>query len=213
MTIHHEGQALTLDARKALFWHERSTLLLADLHLGKGSHFNRAGLAVPVGVQVDNFSRLQELLEEYSPERVLFLGDLFHSVLNDTVETFAVFLSTHPEVSFELVLGNHDILPDALYDNSILTVHRPPYEDPPFVHTHYPLPEPHPELYNFYGHIHPGVQLAGAGREVIKLPCFHFAHRQAALPAFGAFTGLAIVRPGPLDRTFVIAEGEVLEVG
>lgn len=187
-------------------------LLLADLHLGKGEHFNRAGIAVPTGVQVDNFSRLQELLEEYTPARVLFLGDLFHSVMNDTVETFAVFLSTHPDVSFELVLGNHDILPEALYDNSILTVHNPPYEVAPFILTHYPLPEPHPELYNFYGHIHPGAALAGAGKEYIKLPCFHFAYQQAALPAFGAFTGLAIVKPGPLDRVFVVAEGEVLEV-
>jgi len=61
LTITHLRQTLTLDARKAIFWREESILLLADLHLGKGEHFNRAGIAVPTGVQVDNFSRLQEL--------------------------------------------------------------------------------------------------------------------------------------------------------
>lgn len=213
MTIDHLEQTLTLDANRAIFWHEKSTLLIADLHLGKQAHFSRAGLAVPSGVQVDNFSRLQELLDEYDPERVLFLGDLFHSELNSTVETFVVFLSTHPGISFELVLGNHDILPEALYDNSQMAIHHPPFHDAPFSFTHYPLEEPHPELYNFYGHIHPGVALYGPGKEYIKLPCFHFAHKQAVLPAFGAFTGLAVVKPGALDRAFVIVEGEVMEVG
>ena len=212
MTFTHKEQTLSLHAHRAIYWHEKATLLIADLHLGKGEHFRRAGIAVPGGVQVDNFSRLQELLEEYNPVRILFLGDLFHSELNNTVETFAIFLSTHPDVSFELVMGNHDILPEALYDNSQLVIHQPPYHEAPFSFTHYPLEEPHPELYNFYGHIHPGAALYGAGKEYVKLPCFHFANKQAALPAFGAFTGLAIVKPGPLDRVFVIAEGEVFEV-
>lgn len=212
MTITHFAQTLTLHPHRAIFWHETSTLLIADLHLGKGEHFRRNGLAVPGGVQTDNFGRLQELLEEFEPARVLFLGDLFHSNLNDTVETFLLFLSTHPEVSFELVLGNHDILPAALYANSPLVVHQPPYEEAPFSFTHYPLEKPHPDLYNFYGHIHPGVALSGAGKEYLKLPCFHFAQRQAVLPAFGAFTGLAIVKPAASDRVFVIAEGEVLNV-
>ena len=169
-------------------------------------------MAVPRGVQDDNFTRLQELLEDFAPDRVLFLGDLFHSHLNDTVETFAVFLSTHPEVSFELVLGNHDILPEALYHNSQLVIHQPPLRESPFIFTHYPLEEPDLELYNFYGHLHPGVQLRGAGKEYLKLPCFSFGKAQAVLPAFGAFTGLSVVKPQLEDRVYVVAEGEVLVV-
>jgi len=212
MTITHKQQTLHLHPDKAIFWEDRSTLLLADLHLGKGEHFSRHGIAVPSGVQVDNFSRLQDLLDEFEPKRVLFLGDLFHSTLNDTMETFAIFLSTFPDVSFELVMGNHDILPQALYDNSLLVIHYPPFRDSPFMFTHYPLDKPDGELYNFYGHIHPGVLLRGAGRQSLRLPCFHFGPEQAVLPAFGAFTGLAIVRPEAGDLVFVIAEGEVLEV-
>lgn len=205
-------QTLLLHPAKAIFWQERATLLIADLHLGKGEHFSKNGMAVPRGVQDDNFSRLQELLEEYDPARVLFLGDLFHSQLNDTVKTFALFLSTHPQVSFELVMGNHDILPAELYDNTQMVIHQPPLREPPFIFTHYPLEEADPALYNFYGHLHPGVQLQGSGKTYIKLPCFHFGRYQAVLPAFGAFTGLAIVKPLPEDRVFVIADEEVLEV-
>ena len=187
-------------------------MLLADLHLGKGEHFSRNGMAVPQGVQDDNFSRLQELLEEFEPDRVLFLGDLFHSHLNDTVETFAVFISTHPEVSFALVMGNHDILPQALYNNSQLAIHQPPLRESPFIFTHFPLAVPDPDFYNFYGHLHPGVKLRGSGKEYLKLPCFHFGPSQAVLPAFGAFTGLALVKPRREDRVFVVVEDEVLEV-
>lgn len=212
MIIQHSGQTLHLHPAKAIFWEERSTLLLADLHLGKGEHFRRNGIAVPRGVQNDNFTRLQSLLDDFEPDRVLFLGDLFHSKLNDAVKTFALFISTHPGVSFELVLGNHDILPPELYDNSQMVVHQPPLEEAPFIFTHYPLEKAHNALYNFYGHLHPGVQLHGAGKAYLKLPCFHFDPVQAVLPAFGAFTGLAIVKPKQEDRVFVIAEGELLEV-
>ncbi len=212
MTITLKNQTFLLLPAKAIFWQETATLILADLHLGKGEHFRRNGLAVPRGVQDDNFSRLQELLEEFEPKRVLFLGDLFHSHLNSTVETFAIFLSTHPAVSFELVKGNHDILPPALYDNSQMVIHEPPLTEPPFIFTHYPLEVPDTRLYNLYGHLHPGVQLQGAGKERLKLPCFHFGKTQAVLPAFGAFTGLAVIRPLSDDRVFVVAEDVVLEV-
>ena len=32
------------------------------------------------------------------------------------------------------------------------------------------------------------------------------------LPAFGSFTGMGMVDPGPADRAFVVADGEVIEV-
>lgn len=212
MTITLRHQTLDLHSAKAIFWRETSTLLLADLHLGKGEHFRRNGMAVPRGVEDDNFTRFQELLDEFEPNRVLFLGDLFHSQLNNTVETFAVFLSTHPNVSFELVMGNHDVLPATLYENTQMKIHQPPLREPPFIFTHYPLPAPDTSLYNLYGHLHPGVRLRGAGKEAWKLPCFHFGVAQAVLPAFGAFTGLALISPLPDDRVFVIAEGTVIEV-
>jgi hypothetical protein len=54
--------------------------------------------------------------------------------------------------------------------------------------------------------------LVGRGLQRETLPCFLIGRRGAIIPAFGSFTGLAAVQPGPEDRAFVVAADEVLEV-
>ncbi|NNM27435.1 MAG: ligase-associated DNA damage response endonuclease PdeM [Phycisphaerales bacterium] len=63
------------------------------------------------------------------------------------------------------------------------------------------------------GHLHPGVRLhdIDAGGGSLRCPCFVFGPRRALLPAFGSFTGLAIVRPRVDDRIFAVGP-EVVEV-
>jgi len=81
----------------------------------------------------------------------------------------------------------------------------------PFVFNH----EPGPSRggYALSGHIHPAVRLSGAGEDSLRLPCFWFGRRYGVLPAFGAFTGSAEVRPRAGDQVYVIADDEVLAVG
>ena len=62
------------------------------------------------------------------------------------------------------------------------------------------------------GHLHPGIDLIGPGRQRLYLPCFHLSARGLILPAFGDFTGMAPVTPGRGDRIFAIAGSEVVEV-
>ena len=211
-TIQLENQTLHLHPQRGIFWEEKKILFLADLHLGKAAHFRRRGIAAPSTLSLENFSNLEKLLDAFQPERVLFLGDLFHSSLNNVWEKFAQFLADYPEISFELVKGNHDILPQAVYENSVMKIHLPPMIIEPFIFSHYPLEPEELEYYNFYGHLHPGVLLEGLGRQMMKLPCFFFGKKQAVLPAFGAFTGLAMMRPKKGDKVFVIAENEVIEM-
>ena len=61
--------------------------------------------------------------------------------------------------------------------------------------------------------LHPSVTLRGAGRQRKRLPCFHFGARVGLLPAFGDFTGTADVAVLPGDRVYVVAGGDVLEIG
>jgi hypothetical protein len=61
-------------------------------------------------------------------------------------------------------------------------------------------------------YVHPGVFLRGRGRQGKKVPCFFFGEYGGILPAFGAFTGSAILRARNGDRVFVVAGEEVLEV-
>jgi len=212
MKISYKEQTLHLHSLRGIFWEEQQILFLADLHLGKAAHFRKSGLAAPAAILKSNFSNLNNLLTFFNPVKVLFLGDLFHSSLNSVWEKFETFLSNFPDISFELVKGNHDILPDKIYEKSVMKIHEPPLIIEPFIFSHYPLEEFDVKLYNFYGHLHPGVLLEGFGGQNIKLPCFHFGNRQAVLPAFGTFTGLALQATKKGDRVFVIAEEEVLEV-
>lgn len=212
MRINFQGQGLQLHAHKAIYWEEAQSLLIADLHLGKVAHFRKNGLAAPASAAQVNYERLADLIQQFSPQRVLFLGDLFHSRLNYSWEQFCRFLLDFPSISFELIKGNHDILPEAIYQSSALAIHPETLTIPPFILSHYPLEEVPAGLYNFYGHLHPGVVLEGLGKQRLKLPCFHFGAQQGVLPAFGVFTGLSLVRPQADDRVFVVAENEVLEV-
>ena len=77
--------------------------------------------------------------------------------------------------------------------------------------THEPMEEPSEEYYNLAGHIHPGAQLLGKGRQALTLPCFYFGKRQGILPAFGSFTGFVKIPVMKEDRVFVIAEGKIIQ--
>ena len=95
-----------------------------------------------------------------------------------------------------------------------MQIHPEPYEQGPFILTHHPLKEEEvPEgLYNLCGHIHPAVYLRGRGKQGMKLPCFHFTTKQGVLPAFGEFTGTAIMRTKKKDQVFVVSGEKVIEM-
>ena len=44
----------------------------------------------------------------------------------------------------------------------------------------------------------------------MTLPCFYFGRDYALLPAFGEFTGTAVVRPRAGEGVFVLAGDEVV---
>lgn len=212
MTINFLDQTLHLHPFRAILWEEADALLIADLHLGKAAHFRKNGLAAPAVILHKNLANLKILIDTFAPQRVIFLGDLFHSTVNHVWQRFVAFMQEYRDVQFDLVQGNHDILPAELYAEAQLQVYTEPLVITPFVFSHYPLEEVPVGLYNFYGHIHPGVKLRGYGGQALRLPCFHFGSRQAVMPAFGAFTGLAMVNPRKGDQVFVIGEGKIFAI-
>lgn len=207
------GQNLQLHPFGGVYWLETQTLLLADLHLGKAQHFRKAGIPVPLGVSDANLDKLTSLLLDFQPLRVLFLGDLFHSEYNRQWQDFCELLEQFPSISFELIQGNHDILDASFYEQAGLKLHVEGLEVGPFWLTHHPEENYTKEgLYNLAGHLHPGIRLRGRGRQRLRLPCFFFGPNQGLLPAFGEFTGLALLQAGPNDRVFAIAENEVIPI-
>ena len=197
---------------RALYLPEFKTLVLADLHFGKVNHFRRAGLPVPPAAMTRNAERLIELLQRLQPARTIFLGDLFHSAYNDDWEVIGQIVRHFPGCAFDLVQGNHDILSDQQYIRQGIrvlqqeTIAR-------LLLTHEPLPagQVPAGMVNVAGHIHPAARLVGKGRQSLTMPCFWLSANQLVLPAFGTFTGLAVIQPQENDSVFIIVENRILE--
>ncbi len=198
---------------KALFWKEQSTLLLADFHLGKASHFRKHGIAVPQQVMFSNNAKFVKLIKSFSTKKVIFLGDLFHSDHNEEWERFGSLLLGLNKIKFELVSGNHDIMDLQEYKKFGIEVFKEPYEKSSILLSHHPMENIPNNMYNLAGHIHPGVRLRGKAHQSLRLPCFYFSDQQGLLPAFGKFTGTAIIRPKTNDKVFApVSEDEVISL-
>ena len=203
---------LLLHPLKAIYLKDQHTLLIADLHLGKARHFRKAGFPVPQAVGDANFDKLISLFLEFKPTRVIFLGDLFHSDFNAEWPSFVDLMGRFPNIQFELVRGNHDILSADLYQEAQMKVHQDQFIIGRLLLTHEPLEEIPECFYNLAGHIHPCVHLSGGGRQRMRLACFHFGKNAGLLPAFGEFTGMAKIEVKKTDRVFVIGEDRVIPV-
>jgi DNA ligase-associated metallophosphoesterase len=200
-------------SEKALYWPSEKILLVADLHLGKVNHYRKAGYPVPTKANDENTAILIDMLNRYKPERMIFLGDLFHSHYNEEWEVLGQVIRHFKSTSFELVMGNHDIMSTLQYDRHEVKVHAEELLIGSLLLTHEPVEQPSPDVYTLAGHIHPGAQLFGKGRQALLLPCFYFGKHQGILPAFGSFTGLYPVKTVRGDQVFVIADREVIQVG
>jgi DNA ligase-associated metallophosphoesterase len=185
------------------------TLIVADLHLGKAAHFRKSGIAISTQVHLDDLNRLNILLGHYRPSRVLFLGDLFHSSLNGEWKAFLDWRTRHSHINMTLVAGNHDILPAHSY--KALEVEQQPLTWGPYIFSHAPMQHIAQEgLYNICGHIHPKVRLRASARQHLAVDCFYMNTDQALLPAFGIFTGGALVQKLPTAQVFAICDEEII---
>lgn len=210
MQIEIQGELVALLPQKAIWLKNQSVVLLADLHFGKINHFRKSGIPVPPKANDKNTDLLISVLQTTKPERVIFLGDLFHSHYNEEWEVLGQVRRHFVNCSFELVLGNHDILSALQYERNNLQLHVGEYRLGNFLLSHEPLQNIPADTYNLAGHIHPAVRLRGTGRQSVTLPCFYFGKQQGILPAFGSFTGTARIVPKKDDRIFVIAENKVI---
>ncbi|THD69061.1 ligase-associated DNA damage response endonuclease PdeM [Robertkochia marina] len=192
----------------AAFWKDRSMLLVADVHLGKTAHFRKNGMAVPEQAMYKAYEKLDELCAHYEPETLCFLGDLFHSYINNEWKLFQSWVRT-AKTNLVLITGNHDIIPEHKLEKLNIEI-KDEWELEEFLLTHEPTD--HPELFNLCGHIHPGIRLKGPAKQTLKLPCFFQKEHQLILPAFGEFTGKYVMTPTKEDKVFAVTPEEVLLV-
>lgn len=211
MEIEIRTHHFVLLPQKAIYWKEEETLLVSDLHVGKITHFRKEGIAVPRAATEANFRRLDEILKHCPIRRMLILGDVFHNRYNKEWDTFRIWRAGHPDLEVILVAGNHDVLPETLYNASRIRLIKHTYNENGFAFVHKPAASG-VDTFTFSGHIHPVHFLRGKGRQGVRFPCFVVDPLQAVLPSFGVFTGGYEMLKKPERKIFVIAGREVLEV-
>lgn len=179
------GKALVADASGALYWPGERTLVVADLHLEKGSSFAARGIMLPPYDTRQTLQRLAEVIDRFEPRQVIALGDSLHdqSAAERIDATNLDMLSILQEDREWIWLtGNHDpvIAPkfggrvaDQLVIGGIRLTHIPGQGRM--------VPE-------IAGHMHPAARLSLYGH-TIRRPCFVGNSRRLLLPAFGTFTG------------------------
>ena len=136
--------------QKAIFWRAQSTLLLSDLHLGKINHFRKAGIPVPSKANDHNLEILIDLIRACKPERIVCLGDLFHSHYNAEWEVFGEVVKHFSDIRFDLVVGNHDIMGRYQYKRKGIALHDA-LRIGDFLLTHHPLDQVPDGTYNIAG--------------------------------------------------------------
>jgi DNA ligase-associated metallophosphoesterase len=208
MEIVIKNHCFTLLPEKCLLHKDYDILFLADLHIGKTNHFRKAGIAVPSSVINAEVRQLINIIDKYNSKQIVFLGDLFHSTYNVSVELIKQVLDNEVDKTFTLVEGNHDIMRKSIYENlGIEVVESILMGEILFTHDAVET-----EFYNIHGHIHPGYLLSGKGMQKLRLPCFYFGKQKGILPAFGVFTGLYDVERKDEEEIYVIGDGKIFKI-
>jgi DNA ligase-associated metallophosphoesterase len=207
------NNSFLLSAGRCIFWEEEKALILSDLHFGKTGHFRKNGIAVPQTIFKEDMQRLTAQVQYFKAEQLIIVGDLFHSHANKEMELFLKWRNDFPQLSIQLVIGNHDILEEDWYDKADITCIKHQLQTGPFIFTHDKAEcNSVDDCYIFSGHIHPAVAIFGNAKQALKFPCFYFTKTYGVLPAFGRFTGMHTINQAKGDTVFALVENKILKL-
>jgi DNA ligase-associated metallophosphoesterase len=186
---------LTVDASGALFIQDARTLIVADLHLEKGSSFARRGQMLPPYDTRATLMRLEAVLAARDTRTVIALGDSFHDEDGAgrlPAEDARLLGWLQRGRTWVWISGNHDPKADArcggeAADSLMLGGVTLRHE-----------PDAASSAFEIAGHLHPVARLMWKATSV-RARCFASDVSRVVLPAFGAYAGGLNV----LDAAFV----------
>ena len=177
--------AFVADASGALFEESERILVVADLHLEKGSSLARRGRLLPPYDSRETLARLSAVLRRFRPRIFISLGDALHD--GDAMTRIGAADRAALEDSLAgseriWVTGNHDpVTPGGLGGMSLselamsgITLRHEPSTDS--------------DAAEIAGHLHPAAKLRRHGRAV-RRRCFVSNGTRCVMPAFGAYAG------------------------
>ncbi|MDC3040965.1 ligase-associated DNA damage response endonuclease PdeM [Prochlorococcus sp. AH-736-B08] len=194
---------------RALLLPETKELLICDIHLGKADYFQQNGIPLTNNSDKNNFARIKKIVKKYSPEKLIILGDLFHSkysidkTLQKKVEDLPELLKTN----VELVRGNHD---EGCKIKNLKIFDIKKTKNITF--SHEPINLKDNKTLNICGHYHPKLYLKSNG-DRLSFSCFAMDTNDNIfyLPAFGDLTG-----GYPCKKSFkkwaIVSEEEIIEI-
>lgn len=186
-------------------------MIISDVHFGKTGHFRKSGIGVPQSVYKEDLQRLVSLLDYFKPQRLIVVGDFFHSDANLELELFKRWRNDFSHLQVDLVKGNHDILKEHWYHEVEIIVHKKDLRINGFLFCHEQC-ECDDNGYLFCGHIHPGVIINGMGKQSLRFPCFYFTEDHCILPAFSKFTGSVNMHASKNENIYAIVENSLLKI-
>lgn len=175
---------------RALYWPREGALLVADLHLEKGSFFARHGQMVPPYDSRETLERLALAMRETGARRVYCLGDSFHDAegtLRLDPHAAGMLAALMRVADWVWITGNHDaamhdamggVLAEELVVGGIALRHEA---------------RPGEMGAELSGHFHPRVAVAARGKRIVRSCAVRSVNPagkdRMILPAFGALTG------------------------
>lgn len=179
------GKAFLADVSGALYWPAERALIVADLHLEKGSAAAASGRMLPPYDTRETLRRIAEAIDRYEPETVISLGDGLHdpgAAERMSAEDLESLAMLQQACEWIWVTGNHD--PEIAarlggYVTGDITVEGVTLRHAPTVGR---------ATHEIAGHLHPAARISLYGH-VLRRACFVGNGLRLVLPAFGAFTG------------------------
>lgn len=173
------------DPSGALFHDEERILLVADLHLEKGSSFARRGMLLPPYDTGATLTALADVVARYAPRLVVALGDSFHDchaadrLTQADRDRLAVLQRGR---DWLWLTGNHDPLPPHNLAGSVAAE----WSLGPLVLRHEPKADA--GTGEIAGHLHPVARVLGTSG-ITRRRCFVSDGLRCIMPAFGAYAG------------------------
>lgn len=187
LTLELAGVQALLRPAGALWLEAEGALVVADLHLEKGSSYAARGQLLPPFDTRETLARLEAEVEALAPRLLVFLGDTFHDGDGEARLTGADagrVIALARGRSLVWIVGNHDPAPPRrLPGDSVACLAMSGLS---LVHE----PAEGASRGEVAGHLHPCAKVAGVGRR----RCFITDGVRLILPAFGAYAGGLNVR-------------------
>ncbi|WP_067733811.1 ligase-associated DNA damage response endonuclease PdeM [Novosphingobium naphthalenivorans] len=169
----------------AVYWPREQALLVADLHLEKGSFFARTGQMLPPYDSRETLERLAVAVRHTGARRVFALGDNFHDSMGpERMEPHAagMLAALTRSLDWVWITGNHDLELDAGAGGTCveelaiggLTLRH--------------MAQQGTTQAELSGHFHPRLVIETRGRRIAR-PCVVKSGNRLILPAFGSLTG------------------------